>query len=555
MPATNDEFLCTDLPTSPRVKLGTILVAGATGYIGGRLVPELIQRGYTVRVMVRVPSPEHTERWPEAEVVVADALKADQVLRALDGVGVIFYLIHSMLYGLDKFEKADILAARNFSVAAEQQGVKRIIYLGGLGDTRTPLSTHLTSRLLVAEEFMKSRVATTILRAAIIIGSGSASYEMINHLVRRLPFFLVPVWAKTKCQPIGLRDVVKSLVGVLELPVTAGQTYDIGGSDILTYEEILKIQADILGKKRIFARSPISHVGFYSYITSLLTPVPAAITWCLMESVTHDVICQENDILDLIPFRRISCKEALVLAISREEQDAVRSRWSDSYPLDHELAIKLHELSAAPNYASSYSLVSKKSHSVLFSSVIQIGGREGWFHSNLLWRIRGAMDRLLMGVGASRGRRSETTLRVNDVIDFWRVEALEKNHLLRLRAEMKLPGRAWLEFRIDSESGEKNRLTVTAYYQSKGRWGHLPALSPLHFPRSDSTNRKAKLTEQSNAAFNSRFVAHYLVVFGKCFSNFSTAVWISSCCSLAERERSISVLSVPFQMRFPRWVS
>ena len=469
----SNEPLCADLPTKPIAELGTILVAGATGYIGGRLVPELIERGYKVRVMVRVESPEHTERWPEAEVVVADALQAEPVLHALEGVDVVFYLIHSMLYGLDKFENADHHAAENFRKAAEQQGVARIIYLGGLGDTRTTLSSHLTSRLQVADEFMKSPVPATILRAAIIIGSGSASYEMLNHLVRKLPLFLVPVWAKTKCQPVGLRDVIKSLVGVLELPATAGRIFDIGGSDVLTYEEMLKIQSDILGKKRLFIRSPISNIGFYSYITSLLTPVPAPITWCLMESVTHDVVCQENDILDLIPFRRISCKESLVLAISREEQDAVRSRWSDSYPLDHELAIKLHELSAVPDYASSYSLVSKKSHAALFHSVIQVGGREGWFHSNILWRIRGAMDRLLMGVGTSRGRRSETSLRVNDVIDFWRVEALEKSRLLRLRAEMKVPGRAWLEFRIEPEGERKNRLTVTAYYQSRGLWGRI----------------------------------------------------------------------------------
>ncbi len=469
----SSELICADLPTVPKVEAGTVLVAGATGYIGGRLVPELIGRGYKVRVMVRAESPEHAERWPEAEVVVADALEADEVFRALEGIQTVYYLIHSMLYGLDKFENADILAAKNFRVAAERRGVGRIIYLGGLGDARTPLSPHLSSRLQVADEFMQGGVPTTILRAAIIIGSGSASYEMINHLVRRLPVFLVPTWAKTKCQPIGLRDVLKSLVGVLELPESAGRMFDIGGADILTYEEMLKIQCDILRKKRLFIHSPISNVGFYSYITSLLTPVPAAITWCLMESVTHDVVCQENDILELIPFRRISCKEALVLAISREEQDAVRSRWSDSYPLDHELAIKLHELPAAPNYASSYSLLSRKSDGALFRSVLKVGGREGWFNSNFLWRIRGAFDRLLMGVGTARGRRSAATLRVNDVIDFWRVEGLEKDRLLLLRAEMKVPGRAWLEFRVEPEGELQNRLTVTAYYQSRGLWGRV----------------------------------------------------------------------------------
>ena len=453
--------------------MGTILVAGATGYIGGRLVPELIGRGYKVRVMVRAPSPEHAERWPEAEVVVADALDADAVFRALEGIHTVFYLIHSMLYGLDQFKNADIQAATNFRRAAEKQGVSRLIYLGGLGDARTTLSEHLKSRRQVAGEFMRSSVPTTILRAAIIIGSGSASYEIVNHLVRRLPLFLVPGWGKTRCQPIGLRDVIKSLVGVLELPATSGRTFDIGGSDILTYEAIIKSHAEVLGKKRVFIPSPISNIRFYSYITSFLTPVPAPITWCLMESVTHEVVCQENDILDWIPFRRISCKEALVLALSREEQDAVRSRWSDSYPLDHELAIKLHELSAAPNYSTSYSLLSHKPDEALFRSFLKVGGREGWFNSNFLWRIRGVLDRLLMGVGTARGRRSQSTLRVNDVIDFWRVEAIEKNRLLLLRAEMKLPGRAWLEFRVDPEREQENRLTVTAFYQSRGRWGRI----------------------------------------------------------------------------------
>lgn len=469
--SNHDELLCAELPTTPRPDLGTVLVAGATGYIGGRLVPELIARGYRVRVMVRAESPEHAERWPEAEVVVADALVADEVCLAMEGVHTAFYLIHSMLIGPGRFEKADLRAAQNFRAAAERQGIGRIIYLGGLGDARTSLSTHLASRRQVAEEFLQGSVPTTILRAAIIIGSGSASFEMINHLVRKLPVFLVPTWANTKCQPIGLRDVIKSLVGVLELPESAGRTFDIGGSDILTYADILKTYADVLGKKRLFIRSPVSNIGFYSYITSLLTPVPASITWCLMESVTHDVVCQENDILEMIPFRRISCKEALVRAISREEQDSVRTRWSDSYPPAYELAIKLGELTAPPTYASSFSLVTHKAAGALFTSITHIGGKNGWFHSTFLWRVRGALDRLLMGVGTTRGRRSASSLRVNDVVDFWRVEQILYPRQLLLRAEMKVPGLAWLEFRVDPVEGNKNRLSVNAYYQTKGLWG------------------------------------------------------------------------------------
>ena len=468
----SESLLCDELPTTRNLSIGRVLVAGGTGYIGGRLVPELIARGYQVRVMVRAESPEHHERWPDAEIVEADALDPDSVLKALDGVDTAYYLIHSMLIGLHRFEGVDIEAARNFREAAEQKGVRRIIYLGGLGDTQTNLSPHLSSRAQVAREFRKGTVPTTILRAAIIIGSGSASYEMINHLVRRIPLFLVPRWAKTKCQPIGVRDVIKSLVGVLELPETANRMFDIGGGDILTYAEILQTHADILGRRRIFMPSPIWSIRFYSYITSLLTPVPAAITWCLMESVTHDVVCQENEILELLPFRRISCKEALVLALSREDQDAVHTRWSDSYPPDYELAIKLSEINGAPTYTSSYSLVTDKAAEALFRSITHIGGKNGWFHSTFLWRIRGGMDRLLRGVGTTRGRRSATSLRVNDVVDFWRVEKIHYHRQLLLRAEMKVPGYAWLEFRVDPITGDKNRLSVTAYYETKGLWGH-----------------------------------------------------------------------------------
>ncbi|WP_372796247.1 SDR family oxidoreductase [Pontiella sp.] len=471
MVSNTEDFFCGDLPTPFRDDLGTVLVAGATGYIGGRLVPELIERGYKVRVMVRAESPEHTERWPEAEVVVADALDAGEVAEALEGVDVAYYLIHSMLVGPRKFQDADTRAAHNFRTAAEAQGVHRIIYLGGLGDMKATLSTHLASRSQVAEEFSRGTVPTTVLRAAIIIGSGSASYEMINHLVRKIPVFLVPGWAKTKCQPIALRDVIKLLVGVLELPETTGRTFDIGGADILTYEEMLKTHAEVLGKRRFFVPSPVSNIGFYSYITSLLTPIPAAITWCLMESVTHDVVCEENDVRELIPFRRLSCKEAFVLALSREEQDTVSTRWSDSYPPDYELAIKLSEINGAPTYTSSYSLVTSKSAQSLFRSITHIGGKKGWFHSTFLWRIRGGIDRLLRGVGTTRGRRSASGLRVNDVVDFWRVEQIHYSRQLLLRAEMKVPGYAWLEFRVDPISGNKNRLSVNAYYKTKGLWG------------------------------------------------------------------------------------
>ena len=475
------DLYCETLPTRPRPELGRILVTGASGYIGGRLVPELLARGYRVRVMVRAASPEYEERWPGAEIVIGDALQRESVERALDGIHSAYYLIHSLLLGPAEFESADIQAATTFRTAAGQKQVKRIIYLGGLGDVRTQLSPHLRSRIQVSQELQSGTVPVTILRAAIILGSGSASYEIVKHLIRNVPVLPVPSWARTHCQPISIRDVVRYLVGVLETDATAGQSYDIGGSDVLSYESMLRVFAEILGLKRVFLRSPISNVKLFAYIASLVTPVPHAITACLMESTHNEVVCQNDAIRRAVPFEPLPYREAIVRALSREEQDRVRTRWSDAYPPAHELAIKLRELKSPPRFISTYSLVTEKAARDLFRSFCSIGGKEGWFNNNWMWRLRGWLDRLIAGVGTSRGRRSHSTLRINDVIDFWRVEELKKDSRLLLRAEMKLPGMAWLQFNVDPEAG-KNRLSITAFYQTTTLLGRLYwyATLPLH---------------------------------------------------------------------------
>ena len=480
----SEDLYCTDLSTTPRTDIGTILVTGATGYIGGRLVPDLLARGYQVRIMVRSYSPDLRKRWPYAEIVVADALHVGQLRKAMEGIDVAYYLIHSMLLGRKEFEIADIQTVTNFRFIAEEQKIKRIIYLGGLGDYIPDLSSHLRSRLNVAEILKTSKVPTTIMKAAIIIGSGSASYEIIKNIVKNSPVYFFPSWSKTLCQPVSIRDVIKYLVGVLETDGTENQTFELCGQDILSYKDMILTFVRLLRKRRLYIRSPIANISFYSYFASLVTPVPAPIIHCLMESVVNEVICHNNSVRKFVPFKTINYKVALLRALTREEQDRIYSRWSDAYPPAHELAIKLSELPQQPPYVSEYTVETDKPATSLFNAICMIGGKEGWFHNNWMWRFRGFIDRILMGVGTVRGRRSISSLRINDVIGFWRVEDIIPDMKLLLRAEMILPGKAWLEFRILEGSKEsKNRLSVHAYFVPKGFLGRLYWYNflPFHF--------------------------------------------------------------------------
>ncbi len=465
-------WYCDELKSEPKTEKGIILVTGATGYIGGRLVPELLRRGYSIRVMVRSYSPDYIKRWPGAEIVEADALDRESLKAALKDVHTAYYLIHSLLLGTSEFEKTDIDAAKNFRAIAEDAGIQHMIYLGALGDRSKKLSPHLENRNRVAAILSGGDIPVTVLRAGLIIGSGSAPYEILANLVKNTPVFFIPYWARTKSQPIAVRDVIRYLVGIIETFDAEGIEYDIGGDEIMTYDEMLKILAKVQNKRRFFFYGLITNTTIYAYLASLLTPVPDPITKALVKGCKNEVLCRDHKIREIIVFEPRTYREALKAAYEKEQDDGVQSRWSDSYPYTHELAVKLHELKPTPKYNSTYCLLTYKSPESLFKSFCHVGGKVGWFRNNWMWRLRGMIDRLLLGVGSARGRRSYSELRVNDVIDFFRVESIRQNKLLLLRAEMILPGKAWLEFGIDTYEG-LNKLTITAYFQPKGLWGAI----------------------------------------------------------------------------------
>jgi uncharacterized protein YbjT (DUF2867 family) len=323
MSLDKDELFCNELHTIPRPEIGKILVTGATGYVGGHLVQVLLSRGYRIRIATRGSVESCITRWPEVETIVADALDLKQMLEALKGIHTAYYLIHSLLLGPREFEKADIQAAINFRKAAEINNVKRIIYLGALGDIQSSLSPHLRTRLQVAKELQIGKIQTTILRAAIIIGSGSASYEILKNLIKKSPIFLIPYWAKTKCQPISIGSLINILVGILETDGTSGRSYDIGGNEILTYEKMLKTFSKILNKRKLFIRSSFSNVKFYSYYANLLTPIPAPIIRSLLESCRNEVICKEEDSLLKSLYQPIEFKEAILRTLTQKELDTL----------------------------------------------------------------------------------------------------------------------------------------------------------------------------------------------------------------------------------------
>ncbi|MER5810770.1 SDR family oxidoreductase [Streptomyces sp. NPDC002033] len=438
------------------------LVTGATGYIGGRLVPELLDAGHRVRCLARSPERLRDHPWAgRAEVVRGDVTDPASVGAALEGIDVAYYLVHALGTG-SGFEDRDRAAARIFAEQARAAGVGRIVYLGGLIPLDVPreeLSPHLRSRAEVGEILLASGVPTTVLRAAVIIGSGSASFEMLRYLTERLPVMVTPSWVGTRIQPIAVRDVLRYLVGSAGMPPEVSRSFDIGGPDVVTYEEMMRRYAAVAQlPRRLIMRVPMLTPRLSSHWIGLVTPVPRSLARPLAESLRHEVVCDEHDIAAYVPDppgSPIGFDQALALALQRVREAKVTTRWSsaslpgapsDPLPTDPDWA-------GGSLYADERELAVDAPAAALWRVVEGIGGKNGWYSFPLAWAVRGWLDRLVGGVGIRRGRRDADRLRVGDSLDFWRVEEIEPGRLLRLRAEMRLPGLAWLELHADPADG------------------------------------------------------------------------------------------------------
>jgi uncharacterized protein YbjT (DUF2867 family) len=470
------------------------LVLGASGYVGGRLVPRLLEQGYAVRCLARSPEKLAGNAWADdVEIVRGDLLSGD-LSAVFDGADVVVHLVHSMGKS-ESFADADRTIAQRVAAAAEAAGVKRIVYLGGLGEIDETTSAHLRSRAEVGEILLESPVPTTVLRAAVIIGSGSASFEMLRHLTEKLPAMITPRWVRTRVQPIAIRDVLRYLVGVLDDPSDDNHVFDIAGPDVLTYQDMMQQYAAVAGlPRRLIVNVPVLTPALSAVWVNLVTPVPYALAKPLVLSLAVEVVKRPDgeDIASLVPGECLPYREAVRLALGRVRDLDVETSWRDAeiagrepadpYPGDPEWSggtllrdVRTAQTWAAPEY--------------VFAACTRVGGDRGWPSFDLLWEVRGLLDRMVGGIGLRRGRRDPDTLRVGDALDFWRVEDLRPPSedpdcgLIRLRAEMRVPGRAWLEWRVEA-TATGSRLTQRALFAPKGLLGRLYwwTMTPFHPP-------------------------------------------------------------------------
>jgi uncharacterized protein YbjT (DUF2867 family) len=456
-----------------------ILVLGATGYIGGRLVPRLAEAGHAVRVMARSAAKAGARGWTGVEILSGDVINPSDLDRACRGIEVVYYLVHSMAAGEDDFEGRDRILAANVASAASRAGVGRIIYLGGLGKKDEVTSAHLRSRHEVGDILRAGTTAVTEFRAAVIIGSGSASFEMIHHLVNRLPVMVCPRWVLVRTQPISVRDVIWYLIECLGIPETGGRVIDIGGPDILTYREMMITVARALGLKRRIFSVPVLTPRLSSYWVNLVSPIPIDLARALIESLRHETVCEDTTGMDLFNFRPMGFSEAVDRSLEHVRRFRVETTWAES---------GIHTPQILDTIDPSHLIVDRNvidttvSPEALFRVVSSIGGDRGWYYADWMWRIRGFIDKQLGGVGLRRGRRHPVKLTVGEALDFWRVEALLPGKRLLLRAEMIVWGHAWLEFTLESVDINTTRLVQRAIYYPHGLAGlvYWYCMIPFH---------------------------------------------------------------------------
>lgn len=455
-----------------------VLITGASGYIGGRLLAKLEQAGYRTRCLSRHPEYLQSRLGPMTVTVRGDVLDAASLRPALAGVRVAYYLVHSMASGA-RFRGLDLDAARNFGRIAKEQGVGRIIYLGGLGSGKD-LSPHLESRQEVGRALRASGVPTLEFRASIILGSASISFEIVRTLVERLPVMVTPRWTRTLAQPIAVEDVISYLVAGLDKEIAESEVFEIGGSDRVSYLGLLREYARIRGIRRIILPVPFLTPRLSSLWLGLVTPVYARVGRSLIEGVRNETLVQDDNALREFDVRPMSAATALERALKNEDQELAQTRWSDAYPALRGDA-KWGGVRFGQRVIDSRTAPVALPADEVFPFVEAIGGDTGWYYGDWLWRVRGFLDLLVGGVGLRRGRRDSKRLRPGDAVDFWRVELLEPGRRLRLRAEMVLPGRAWLEFEVQP-NGSRCTLRQTAEFDPLGWLGHLYwyALYPVH---------------------------------------------------------------------------
>lgn len=456
-----------------------ILLTGATGYVGGRLLKTLEARGYRIRCLARRPEFLLPRLGQRTDVVAGDCLDKASLPPAMAGVHAAYYFVHSMGSG-GKFEEEDRQAALNFGSAAREAGISRIIYLGGLGEPGEELSLHLRSRREVGEVLRNCGVSVLELRASIVLGSGSLSFELVRALVERLPVMITPRWVETLAQPIAIEDLIDYLVQALDVPLEESRTFEIGGRDQVSYGGIMREYARQRGLRRLMIPVPVLTPHLSSLWLGLVTPVYARIGRKLISGLRYPTVVRDPSTLDAFTVRPLGLQEAIERALRSEDREFVATRWSDaissgSRPRDwggvrfgtRLIDSRLEYVDRPPADA--------------FRPIRRIGGKTGWYFANFLWRLRGFLDLLVGGVGLRRGRRDPEHLHVGDTVDFWRVEEIEPDRRLQLAAEMKLPGRAWLVFEVEGDSS-KSSIRQTAIFDPVGLLGQLYwyALYPVH---------------------------------------------------------------------------